>query len=130
MSKAKRGMGEKAGSKLLGSAFKNTFGKTVHSMRRNGLISGGLEKRFEHVLSERNWLVHRSRADSEKALVDQQAFDALHARIEEIAAESHSLIKVLADMAVDFTIKSGVPKERIEIEEKELLKKWHSRDDI
>ncbi|QOC22231.1 hypothetical protein IC757_14605 [Wenzhouxiangella sp. AB-CW3] len=130
MAKAKRGMGEKMGSKLLGSALKNTFGKTVHSMRRKGVISGELEQRFESILKERNWLVHRSRVDSEQAIVDTQAFEALHARIDQIAEESHSLMKALADMAVDFTLRSGVPKERIQIEERELLKRWHSRDDI
>lgn len=130
MAKAKRGMGKKAGSELLGSALKDTFGKTVHSMRRTGVISGELEKRFVDILNERNWLVHKSRTDSELALVDPQAFEVLNNRIEKIATESSSLMKALADLAVNFTVKSGVPIEKIQLEEKELLRKWQSREDI
>lgn len=108
---------------LLRSALKDTFGKTVDSMRRKGVISGVLEERLKHILEECNWLVHRSRVDSERALEDQQSFKALEDRIKILAKEVNPLMKSLSEMAVKFTGKSGVPKERTRVEKKELLSK-------
>ena len=61
---AQAGMGEEAGNALLEQVQSKTFGSTVNRLIKGNHLPECLKERFTKFLSERNWLVHNSRADS------------------------------------------------------------------
>jgi len=65
---AEFGMGEETGNALEEKAKKKTFGATIHKLGKAGLLTEDVEVRFKDLLSERNWLVHSSRASSRIAI--------------------------------------------------------------
>ncbi|MDH4205340.1 MAG: hypothetical protein OEV45_07420, partial [Desulfobacteraceae bacterium] len=85
---AEKRMGEVVGNALVEEARKKTFGRTIHRISKQGLLSTKLKDRFFNLLSERNWLVHRSRADSRDAIHSDEAMQKLVARIDAMANES------------------------------------------
>jgi hypothetical protein len=130
LAKATKGMGEAAGNALLDKAQKNTFGTTIRHITEHGLLSKYLELRFRHLLSERNWLVHRSRADSRDAIHNDASMQKLLLRIDSMATETLALLKEIGSLSSNFVKKHGVTEEYINKKADELLKQWHSSEQI
>jgi len=130
VAKATRGMGETAGNALFDKAKKNTFGTTIRHISEHGLLSSDLERRFTHLLSERNWLVHRSRADSRDAVHSDVSMQKLLMRIDTMANETISLLKEIGSLSSNFVKEYGVTEEYINKKAEELLKQWHSSEKI
>ena len=127
---AKKGMGLAAGNALEEKAKKKTFGETVHQITKAGLLSSELETRFTNLLSERNWLVHRSRADSRSAIHSDPEMQRLIVRLDEMAEESLSLLREIGALSEAQVKKHGVSEEHINEKAKELLEQWHASDAI
>jgi hypothetical protein len=130
VAQAKKGMGLAAGSALDERARKKTFGTTLHKIAKAGLLSAALEVRFGNILSERNWLVHQSRADSRSAIHSDLAMQRLVARLDAIADESLLLLKEIRALSETYVKKHGVTEEYINEKAMELLKQWHTSDVI
>jgi hypothetical protein len=130
LAKATPGMGQAAGQRLMAPALRKTFGKTVHAMRQHELISGEIERRFIQILEERNWLVHRSKTECDRAITDESRFEAIVERLDQISEEALDLMKILAEQAVSFAQQNGVSPEAIELEEKAILEEWRRNDEI
>lgn len=128
VAQAKRGIGAEAGNVLLTKAQRNTFGATVHRIAEAGLIDADLEKRLRALLSERNWLVHKSRADSRNAVRGDVAAGKLVERIDAMAEESNAILTRIGELAEQHVLKHGVSRERIDEVAASLLDEWHAAD--
>ena len=127
---AKKGMGLAPGNVLSENAKKKTFGATIHRISKAGLLSPEIESRFTNLLSERNWLVHRSRADSRSAIHSDLKMQQLLVRIDKMADESSSLLRKIVTLCEAHVKKYGVTEEYIDKKAKELLEQWHASDAI
>ena len=90
---AEKGMGLNAGDDLIEKALKGTFGTTIRRITDEGLFQPDLKDRFLKLLSERNWLVHRSKADSRSAVHNNNEMDRLLCRLESMSDEALELLK-------------------------------------
>ena len=130
VAQAEKGMGEVTCGKLVEKAIKETFGRTIHKIAKEGILSTELENRFHNLLSERNWLIHRSRADSWAAIHSNKAMDILVNRIDAIGKESLSLLYETQHLSMNFINKQNVTKEYIHRKAGELLQQWHKSESI
>ena len=130
VTQAKKGMGEAAGNAFVEKAKKKTFGNTIHNITKQGLLSIELKDRFFDLLSERNWLVHSSRADSRNAIHSDSAMNRLISRIDNMANESLSILKEIGTLTISFVEKHGIAKRDINKKAEELLKQWHESEEI
>ncbi|WP_109125914.1 hypothetical protein [Dyella sp. C11] len=124
VAQATKGMGEEAGNALFEKANSGTFGATITKLRKSGKLSPGLEGRFQTLLTERNWLVHRSRTTSGHAIKSDGAFHELLDRLDRIADETSLLLREIGKLAEIFVLSSGVPKATIDQLAEELVEKW------
>jgi len=125
---AKKGMGLDAGNALEEKAKGKTFGATIKQITKAGLLTSNLESRFINLLSERNWLVHKSKADSRNAIHSDQEMQKLLVRLDEMADESLSLLREIGRLVEAHVKKHGVPEEYIKEHAKKLLEQWHSSE--
>lgn len=123
---ATRGMGIEAGKRLDDSVRANTFGKTIHALRRAGKMPATLEQRFLALLKERNWLVHSSRATNRNAVINDEVCQSLLARLEALAEEARLLLLEIDSASQTFVSNNGVPKSEIDRLTQEVLNSWHS----
>lgn len=127
---AEIGVGEEAGIKLEENAKKKTFGNTIHKFVEAGLLAEEVEKRFKKLLSERNWLVHSSRASSRRAIHSDSHMQALLERLRKISEEALSLLKHVGALTEAYVKRHGVSEEFIDKKSKEILEQWRSIDAI
>ena len=130
LTQAKKGMGESAGNDLLKTPKKNTFGRTIQNIRKKGLLSLELERRFLNLLSERNWLVHKSRSESRDAVHSDTAMQRLISRIDSMADESLALLKEIGALSIAYVKEHGVNEEYVYKKAESLLNQWHSSEKI
>jgi uncharacterized protein YutE (UPF0331/DUF86 family) len=128
VAEAQKGMGLDAGNVLIENARKKTFGGTITRLGKAGLLPPDLEGRLKHLLAERNWLVHGSRADSRNVARHDAAAMKLVVRLDGIAEESLALLKEIAGLTERFVKKHGVTEEYISETAKRLLEEWHKPD--
>lgn len=125
---AKEGMGLAEGNALVEKAQTKTFGATLHQIAKAGLISPEMEKRFAKLLAERNWLVHRSRAESRNVIHHDRAMAALVARLDAMAVEALDLLMYIDAETGNFVQKHGVSMRYVEQASNQLLEQWHAAD--
>ncbi|KVW94234.1 hypothetical protein [Thiobacillus denitrificans] len=125
---AKKGMGLAEGNALVEKAQTKTFGATLHQIAKAGLISPEMEKRFTKLLAERNWLVHRSRAESRNVIHNDSAMAALVGRLDAMAVEALALLKYIDAETGSFVRKHGVSMHYVEQVSKQLLEQWYAAD--
>lgn len=128
LTQAKKGMGLSEGSVLVEKALAKTFGATLNQVTKAGLVPPEIEERFKKLLAERNWLVHRSRADSRDAIHHDSALNALILRLNGIADEALSLLKYIAEETVSFGQKHGISTQYVDRVSKQMLEQWHTAD--
>ncbi len=130
VSQSNKGMGLAEGNALEEKAKKRTFGTTIHRMAKAGLLSSESESRFLTLLSERNWLVHRSRADSRSAIHENQEMKILLERIDQMAEESLSLLKEIGHLFEIYVKQHGITEKDINAKAAEILNQWHTTEKI
>jgi len=123
---AERGMGEEKGDALVKNAQRKTFGGSLTQLAKTKKLPVTLLARFQVLLKERNWLVHSSRTDSNKALIDDLSFARLQSRLEAITDEAGRLLKEISEQSQTFVISKGIPSEVIEAKTAQILSQWHS----
>ena len=123
-----KGMGLTEGKVLIEKAQSKTFGATVKNISKAGLLSSELGTRFDNLLSERNWLVHRSRADSRGAIHHDADASKLTLRLDAIAEESLKMLTEIRKLVESHVLQHGVSMEHIGEKAKDLLEQWHSSD--
>jgi hypothetical protein len=129
--KTQRGMEAKAAQALVDAARREVFGQTIGAMKRAGLLSEDLGKRFKTLLDERNWLVHRSRGDNSAALLSDELTSTLVARVDRAEKEARKLLHEIADLSRQFVLDSGVSEEAVNAATAtELVRLWEANDAI
>jgi len=126
LAKAEKGMGLEAGNKLIKEELGNTFGKTIHKLANEGLLSPKLESRLKNLLKERNWLVHKSRASSRNVIYHDDPMHKLIKRLNEISEESLSLLKEVGALCEEHVKKHGISEQYINETAMQLLEQWSS----
>ncbi len=126
VTQAKMGMGTKAGNELLDKALGKTFGTTIHRATKAGLLSADLERRFCALLRERNWLVHKSRAQSSNAIHSDLAAEKIILRLDAMADESNAILSEIGALAERHVKTFGISQQQIEESANRLLEQWHN----
>lgn len=129
VAQARKGMGLAVGNALVEEAQGKTFGVTLRQISKAGLLSSEIAERFTQLLSERNWLVHRSRADSRNVIYDSHALEALLVRLDAVADEAFELLKCINVETMVFARRQGVSMQDVELVSKQLLDQWHAADE-
>jgi len=119
-------MGEEQGNLLVAQAQRKTFGGSIAQLAKSNHLPTGLLERFQALLKERNWLVHSSNADSERALADDAALVGLHGRLGSIVDEARGLLKEISALSQNFVLRKGISKEDLKAKIAETLLKWQS----
>jgi len=125
---SKKDMGLDAGNALLDKALKNTFGETIRQMTKAGLVSAELQEGFKILLKERNWLVHKSRAESRSAIHNDAAMHRTMSRLNAIADEALILLRKMSALSDVQAKEHGVSEEFIAKKASEILAQWHTAD--
>ncbi len=123
--KAKQGMGTEAGDELISKALKQTFGATLREITKANILEPALQKRFDKILEERNWLVHKSLASSRSALQTDDSANRLITRINCIAKESLKLLRVVGELSELFVREKGVSQQYLDERAAAILREWH-----
>ena len=122
--KAHKGMGEEAGFELEKLAKHRTFGNLMHKLMKEKVLPPTISGRLNLLLKERNWLVHRSRGDSRKAIYSDDAMCILLMRLDSISEEALLLIKELGNVVKQFVTSHGATEEEMQGEFEKILVKW------
>ena len=93
-------------------------------------MSAELENRFFNLLSKRNWLFHKSRADGRNAINSNAAMQKLVTRIDAIANESISLSREVGSLSIAYVKKHGVLEKYVYQKAEELLRPWQESEEI
>lgn len=128
LAQAKKGMGLAEGNALVERAQGTTFGATLHQISKAGLVSAEIEERLLKLLAERNWLVHRSRAESRNAIHSDAVMATLIERLESVADESLALLKFIDGETTAFVQSHGVSMEYVARVSEQLLDQWYGAD--
>ncbi|MFM0134118.1 hypothetical protein [Paraburkholderia sediminicola] len=128
LTQATQGMGRTPGEALVEQAQSKTFGATIRQLAKAGLLDDELSSRFNALLDERNWLVHRSKADSRDAVHNKDSARQFVHRLEAIGDETDALLKKIVGMAQRFVTERGVPTQEIARATRQLLQQWQSGD--
>ncbi|HTD89413.1 MAG TPA: hypothetical protein VK663_02035 [Burkholderiales bacterium] len=126
VARATQGMGAEQGNALLEKALSQTFGVTVKAIIKAGKMPAELSEPVQRLLTERNWLVHGSRASSRSAVRHESDCSALIARVDAIAASALYLVREFGAQTESFVKARGVSAETIDTEAARILKKWHT----
>jgi hypothetical protein len=122
--KAAPGVGLQAGNELIAKAQKRPFGFTLREIASAGLFEVNLQDRFNALLAERNWLVHKSRAASRNAIYHDSSAQALIARVDAMAEEAKHLLGEVASLVDAFVRQHGVTQQFIDAQTAAILRRW------
>ena len=128
LAQASRGMGQSEGIALVEKAQRKSFGATIHQLAKADLLNEELEAFFGRLLVERNWLVHRSRADSRNAIHSVRAMQQLVTRLDSMADGALQLLTNIGSLTEAHVKKHGVTEGSIESMASELLAQWHTSE--
>jgi hypothetical protein len=103
---------------------KNTLGQLFGQIRDASSGAASFLPRFEILVDERNWLIHRSRHQNRKDLYDTVARQKLIDRIEALAAEAFELAKALQTATEKHLISLGISKEELNRRSAKILREW------
>ena len=126
IAQAEKGMGTARGNALVEKAQSKTFGATLRQIAKAGLVSPEIVERFMKLLAERNWLVHRSRADSRNVIHNDEAINLLLARLDAMAGESLALLNFIDVKTTAFVRSHSISMDYIAEVSKQLLEQWHA----
>lgn len=121
-------MGMEKALPILEKEKARTFGGTIKQLRKAGLLTPTLDKRFEDLLNERNWLVHRSRASSRSAVHYDSHMAALLTRLDRMSEEAILLLGEVRSITEEFAVKHDIPAEEVAARTAETLRQWHGED--
>jgi hypothetical protein len=122
----KEGVTENDYDALVEKALGKPFGATLRAAAEANVFSGQLQSRFKEILSERNWLIHKSRLDNRAALCSDSATHELIQRIDQISAGVRELMVEIDKLIDSDAIESGVDLVELGKRTDEMLSTWHA----
>lgn len=111
---------------LVAKALSKPFGATLREAAEANVFSGSLQTRFKEILSERNWLIHKSRLDNRAAFYSDSAAHDLIQRIDKISAGVRELMVEIDKLIDSDAIESGIDLAEIGRRTDEMLSTWHA----
>lgn len=122
----KEGITESDYDDLVAKALSKPFGATLRAAAEASVFSGSLQARFKEILSERNWLIHKSRLDSRSAFYSDSAAHDLIQRIDQISAGVRDLMIEIDKLVDSDAVESGIDLAELSRRTDEMLSIWHA----
>ncbi|NOS97930.1 MAG: hypothetical protein HOP25_05605 [Methylotenera sp.] len=126
IAQAKQGMGIEAGLELTGKALGKTFGLTITNLAKSNLLSNEIESKFQAILTERNWLVHNSRASSRNSIHDEVAYQKLMSKLDTLKEQTLLFLKEIEGHMQQYVEKHGVNLTQIDEIAARTIQEWHN----
>lgn len=114
VTKVQKGMGEEAGNVHLDKARNRTFGTNVSMMIDAGILASDVKPLLSWVVSERNWLVHRSRHENESAVYSDDLTYGLLVRLNTLNENIKHLMGVVLDIVKKFAEEHKISQEAVD----------------
>jgi uncharacterized protein YdhG (YjbR/CyaY superfamily) len=93
--------------RVLDEVSVKTLGQLIAELRKNNDLDERLDHRLKAFLKERNWLIHRSRADSHLAVYYPDKLAVLIRRLDTLTVEALNLRKAFTSRLEAFMIRIG-----------------------
>jgi len=103
---------------------KRTMGQLLDQLKSKDPVPDQLLKRLDHFVEHRNWLAHRSRSESRKQVYQPAKNQELLARLDWIATEALTLMKLFMEELVAHLESHGFSREQIDKQTAETMKQW------
>ncbi len=127
-SEATPGIGVEAGLALEKAAKAKTFGRLLAGLKKKGTLEPDLEQRLDNILSERNWLVHRSRASSRSAVYHDTDAKKTIQRIDDIAQEALALLREIGKKVSEIAESCNISEIQLNQSAQQILAGWRKSD--
>jgi uncharacterized protein YutE (UPF0331/DUF86 family) len=122
--KVKPGIAIDVAEGILEKTRKMTLGQLAKDLKSKEEVPKDLIERLDNFVEHRNWLVHRSRAESRKHIYQDHLHHHFFIRVEWIANEALSLGKAFCSEIEGYVQKHGVSKEYIEKTAADIMRSW------
>jgi hypothetical protein len=122
----KDGVTEASYDALVEKALRNTFGVTLRQASDANIFPDALQARFNALLAERNWLIHKSRLENRAAYHDDSAAQQLIQRVNDISAEVRAIMQEIDRLIDQDAMESGISLEELAERTNDTLAGWHA----
>lgn len=122
----KNGIAEDEYDDLVTKALSKTFGATLRAATNAEVFPVPLQDRFTAILSERNWLIHRSRFDNRAAYYSDSAALKLIQRVDQISVCVRELMVEIDKLIDRDAVEGGIDLTDLGHQTDEILSKWHA----
>ena len=119
------GMGFENAKVPLEKSLKQPLGQSLDSLNKANLIPTEFKKRFQSLLDERNWLVHRSRADNRNIFDSRLVYESFLNRVQLIKNETLSLSKIVEKFVSTYLEQQNFIIDHVDELTQEILDGWH-----
>lgn len=93
-----------------------TLGKAIKTGEKAGLYEEALQQELDKLLSERNWLVHKSIAHGRDEWDSNTSRDQLFRRIKTITTHAQELLQMIEEDLIEFSEANGKDMSRVRAE--------------
>lgn len=115
------------GEELVTRAMGRTFGATLRELANANLLTMELQCRLKWLVSERNWLVHKSLASSRYIIEHSLPVLLLTERVDKIVTDTLSMDSAIKSLLDEALAKYGIDAETFEKTARELLFDWSTK---
>ena len=116
--------GEQETKEVLEKLQSRTLGQLITELRKKNSTNSvsAFEKRMDHFLNERNWLVHKSWSQHHGDVFNVDRLPPLLVRLEALTQEAEELRQYFGQLTTTWTIQDGHTREEIDKKTMEILK--------
>jgi hypothetical protein len=107
---------KKEADSLLDKHRSYTLGKAIKIASQECLYTESLQDELDDFLSKRNWLIHKSIAQSRREWDLNVSRDKLMDRIKAITFQAHSLLRLIVEDLMQFAEENGADMSRVKAE--------------
>jgi hypothetical protein len=104
--------------------FRKTLRVVVGKLKEVIELDGNFERRLDHFVDERNWLVHRIRLHNFTDLMKNSNFQSLIKRVDNLSEEARNLIHIFDKLMMEHCKQLGDTPKIIEEKQQELINSW------
>src|SRR5690606_19953751 len=109
--------------KLLEKQRSCTLGRAIRIVKEESLLPKSLEKELSEILTERNWLIHKSIVHNIIELESDYSRTKLIHRIKNIAIKAHNLQILIEEDLFEYVENKGIDMSRVKAE----IDKYYSK---
>jgi hypothetical protein len=124
--KLEPGVAREEAESVLERTRKKSLGQLIAQLKSQDPISNQLVERLDNFVEHRNWLAHRSRSNSRSQVYQPGRSQELFSRLDWIAAEALTLMKLLLEELLVHLESHGVSREEIDRRAAETMRQWQN----